>query len=104
MGTGPYRSVPARFRWVQVGAGGFQLGAGGFLLGAGGCRWVQLGAGRCRWVQLGAGRCSWVTLLVTTSERQLIILVSIGCIFNELSHMRNALYWARIGVGTDTVT
>ena len=56
MGTGPYRSVPARFRWVQVGAGGFQLGAGGFLLGAGGCSWVQL----------GAGRCSWVTLLVTT--------------------------------------
>ena len=38
------------------------------------------------------------------SERQLIILVSIGCIFNELSHMRFALYWARISFGTATVT
>ena len=38
------------------------------------------------------------------SERQLTILVSIGCIFNELSHMRYALYWARIRIGTETVT
>ena len=38
------------------------------------------------------------------SERQLTILVSIGCIFNELSRMRYALYWARIRFGTATVT
>ena len=69
MGTGPYRSVPARFRWVQVGAGGFQLGAcgfllgaGGFLLGAGGCSWVQVGAAGCSWVQLGAAGCRSVQL------------------------------------------
>ena len=38
------------------------------------------------------------------SERQLTILVSIGCIFNELPRMRYALYWARISVWTATVT
>ena len=37
-------------------------------------------------------------------ERQLSILVSIGCVIIELSHMRYALYWTRMSLATETVT